>query len=750
MAEPKAKLAQLLSKGLIAIIIAAALFFMAVLALYFLLGEERRVGASMERKKVAIENAQAALTCLRDIETSHRGFVITGYEDYLAPQVGASEKLKATLARLEEYFANDPAELNRVRELRSMADKKLAYSQTLIELRRQNQRAALDMVKGGEGKLLMDRSRQLEGEIVQCESNALDEMESERKNLVQSTNVSVFVLALTATAILAWLFIAVKQHLEARTADELKLKEALSHRTTELKASNEALLEQERLFRLVFDTMPQIAWSARPDGYVEYYNQTYYTFTGESPESVAGWGWEKVLDPAQLPEVKGLWLRALELGTAFEVQFRLRRNDGQYRWFAGRANPILNEQGKVFRWVGIGTDIEEERKAAERLEAQVEARSRELKLSELRFQGIFDNTFQFTGLMSPDGIVQEANETALKFIGAKRDQVVGRALVDTPWFNTSRGEQEKLKDAVALAARGEFVRYEAQITGLKEEITVDFSLKPLRDEKGDVIMLIYEGRDISALIAAKKELERTASLLERSNKDLQQFAYVASHDLQEPLRTVTSFCDLLSRRSQGRLDSDGEKFLQIIIENTERMKQMVKDLLAYARVEQQGNPLAITPLTVPLQQAIESLSTAIGENNVSINYKDLPTVLGDKTQLSALFQNLISNSIKFGREKVEIEITAAKPDGQRELWQISFKDNGIGFNMNYAEKIFIIFQRLHSRTKYSGTGIGLAVCKRIVERHGGKIWAESEPGQGATFHFTLMPADRESGDSIFT
>jgi light-regulated signal transduction histidine kinase (bacteriophytochrome) len=230
-------------------------------------------------------------------------------------------------------------------------------------------------------------------------------------------------------------------------------------------------------------------------------------------------------------------------------------------------------------------------------------------------------------------------------------------------------------------------------------------------------------------------MQELARELARSNQDLQQFAYVASHDLQEPLRTVSSFCDLLEKKATGKLDDSSEKYLRHIVDGTERMQVMVNALLAYAKVESQGKPLSPVKLSDSLNQALSSLSKLIDDSGAHIDAGDLPEVLGDSTQLSIVFQNLISNAIKYrSSDVIRVRIYAEKFD---KVCRISVSDNGIGMDMKFAEKIFVIFQRLHSRSKYPGAGIGLAICKRIIERHGGEISVQSSLNNGSTFIFTL-------------
>jgi PAS domain S-box-containing protein len=240
---------------------------------------------------------------------------------------------------------------------------------------------------------------------------------------------------------------------------------------------------------------------------------------------------------------------------------------------------------------------------------------------------------------------------------------------------------------------------------------------------------------------AEERLEHYAKELERSNRELQQFAYVASHDLQEPLRMVASYLQLLERRYAGKLDQDADDFIAYAVDGATRMHMLINDLLAYSRVSTRAQPFEPAVCSDILQHALSNLSIAIEEREATITYDDLPTLEGDATQLTQVFQNLIGNAIKFHRVGVPpcIHVSVERQNAD---WRFSISDNGIGIAPEHTERIFLIFQRLHAREEYPGTGIGLAVCKKIVERHGGRIWVTSEPGKGSTFYFTVPARER--------
>lgn len=272
---------------------------------------------------------------------------------------------------------------------------------------------------------------------------------------------------------------------------------------------------------------------------------------------------------------------------------------------------------------------------------------------------------------------------------------------------------------------------------------------PWRDDAGRIIGTFGITYDVTALKRAEEKLveerdllrqtiqeaRKTATELARSNAELEQFAYVASHDLQEPLRAVASCVQLLKKRYEGKLDERAEEFITHAVDGTKRMQSLIMDLLAYSRVSTHAHAFERVECEAVLEEALANLTVAIGESGAVVAHDPLPVVQADGAQLAQLFQNLIGNALKFRADRRPEIRLAVRPavDG----WLFSVADNGIGIEAQYFERVFRVFQRLHTRTRYPGTGIGLAICKKIVERHGGRIWIESQPEQGSTFYFTL-------------
>jgi light-regulated signal transduction histidine kinase (bacteriophytochrome) len=266
-------------------------------------------------------------------------------------------------------------------------------------------------------------------------------------------------------------------------------------------------------------------------------------------------------------------------------------------------------------------------------------------------------------------------------------------------------------------------------------VPVEVTAFLVRDAEGQPQGLAAIVSDITERKNAEESRQRSLEELKRSNAELEEFAYVASHDLQEPLRAISGCVQVLQRRYKEHLDSRADDLITHAVEGAQRMQNLINDLLAYSRVGTRGKPFEAVDCNKVVAAVLRSLRTRMEDTGAKVNCGELPTVVADESQLSQVFQNLLINAMKFrGEQPPEICLEATLLDNE---WEFAVRDNGIGIEPQYFERIFVMFQRLHTRTEYSGTGIGLAICKKIIERHGGRIWVESQSGQGTTFHFTI-------------
>ncbi|MDX1284000.1 MAG: ATP-binding protein, partial [Draconibacterium sp.] len=368
------------------------------------------------------------------------------------------------------------------------------------------------------------------------------------------------------------------------------------------------------------------------------------------------------------------------------------------------------------------TDITVQKKAEE-----------EVKASQSLYQSLVDTLPLNIYRIDKEGRVTFANKTYLKTEKVALKDLLGKT--------THERNPKELADKY-VADDERVMREKTIIHDVEEHVLPDYSKQfvevikfPIFDANGEVDGVQGVYWDVTDKMEADKILQETLAKLEDSNQELEQFAYVASHDLQEPLRKVKNYTELLERRYIEQLDDKAKRYMDIVTSGATRMEILIQDLLSLSRVVTRGKEFTTVDMNKVVASATDILELKIIEEKAEIKVDELPVIKGDEGQLVQLFQNLIGNAVKFRGETdpvVEVKVQSVK-----DRWMISISDNGIGFDEQFAERIFVVFQRLHTRTEYQGTGIGLAVCKKIVERHGGKIWAESKQEEGATFNFTI-------------
>jgi len=412
---------------------------------------------------------------------------------------------------------------------------------------------------------------------------------------------------------------------------------------------------------------------------------------------------------------------AQQIGTGIELVGR--RKDGSAFPIELMLSPLGSAEGILVTAAIRDISV---RKAAEAHLAQTEERHR----------GLLEAAPDAMVMVNEGGQIVLLNLQAEKQFGYHRDELVGQKVQKIiPEGQIGR----LLSDGRCSLEDGRMPEMGTgiELTGRRKngsDFPIEIILGPLESAEGTLTTAAI--RDITTRRAAEAHLLQKMDELNRSNEELGQFAYIASHDLQEPLRMVASYTQLLSRRYKGKLDSDADEFIAFAVDGANRMQRLIQDLLAYSRVGTKGKDLLETSSEDALEQALINLRGAIEENGALITHDALPPVLADEMQLIQLFQNLVGNALKYqGPGTPRVHISAENTDGKK--WMFSVRDNGLGIDPQYFEKIFGMFQRLHKREEFAGTGIGLAICKKIVERHGGSISVDSELGEGSTFHFVL-------------
>ncbi len=486
-----------------------------------------------------------------------------------------------------------------------------------------------------------------------------------------------------------------------------------------------------------------------PDGTISDVNAATVAATGYTREELIGTDFSRYFtDPEK---AKAGYEAVFREGSVTDYELSIRHRKGRVTPVLYNATVYRDESGGIAGVFAAARDVTE-RKRAEEAIRQANAYNRSL----------IEASLDPLVTINPDGTISDVNEATVRVTGVSREGLIGTD------FSRYFTEPEKATAGYEKVFRdGSVTDYGLEIRHTDGRvIPVLYNATVYRDEAGKITGVFAAARDITerkraedALLRANRELddrvkERTVELQEantllekksnelaRSNLELQQFAYIASHDLQEPLRAISGFTELLEKRYKGQIDERADTYINFIIDGTKQMNQVIFDLLEYSRVQTKAHEFGLIDTTISLKQALRNLRASIKEKDAIITADPLPELSADGIQITQIFQNLIGNALKFQKPGTVPEIRIAAQD-RGDSWLFSVTDNGIGIDPRYTERIFKIFQRLHAKGEYAGTGIGLAICKRIVERHGGDITVRSEPGVGSTFEFTL-PKHRE-------
>ena len=486
---------------------------------------------------------------------------------------------------------------------------------------------------------------------------------------------------------------------------------------TERKQAETELIESEKRFSTAFFASP-VSQSiiARETSEVLAVNDACCRLFGYSPEELIGRSTTSL----------GLWENPADRLAAVEELQRtghLTAREATVRVRSGEIHTVIVAIEPI-SWKGMPCFISSlfditDRKIAER----------QLQENERKYRELVQNANSAIIRWKSDGTIVFFNEFAQAFFGYRPEEIIGQPVgILVPQTDSTGGDLSTLVQSIVDHPE-QFVNVvNENICSDGRRVWMAWTNKPIYDEHGRAAEILAVGLDIT-------ERKRMEDELLRSNAELEQFAYVASHDLQEPLRTVSGMVQLLQQRYQGKLDERADEYIGHAVDGSNRMQQLINDLLDFSRVERKGNPFKTTDMNHILQMALASLHVAIAESGAQITSDPLPTVMADAGQLTQVLQNLIGNAIKFrGEEPLKVHVGAEKIENG---WQFAVRDNGIGIDPQYFERVFLIFQRLHTRSKYPGTGIGLALCKKIIERHGGRMWIQSEVKHGATFFFTI-------------
>jgi len=481
----------------------------------------------------------------------------------------------------------------------------------------------------------------------------------------------------------------------------------------------------------VVDSAGDAILSKSLEGSIRTWNKAAEMLYGYTAVEVVGRPISLLVPEDRVGEVR-LLLDQIKLGRPIDHYETVRvTKDGRHVPVSLTITPIHDADGKILGAATIARDMSVLKDAEKHL-AQME----------VRYHALLEAAPDAMVVVNQGGEIVLLNVQAEKRFGYHRDELLGQKVTSIiPEGFAERLLADDLRSAEDALAQQ--IDSGIELNGRRRdgsEFPIEIMLSPLESPEG--VLVTAAIRDITARRTAEARLLQNVRELHRSNEELAQFAYIASHDLQEPLRMVASYTELLSRRYKGKLDAEADDFIAFAVDGASRMQRLIQDLLSYSRVEGKGRDPLEASSEDALHQALDNLGGAVEESGAVMTHDPLPTVLADKVQLIQVFQNLVGNAIKYRRAEVpRVHISAAK-DGEKN-WVFSVQDNGLGIDSEYFERIFGLFQRLHKRDELAGTGIGLAICKKIVEQHGGSMWVKSQPGEGSTFCFVLEGSGRK-------
>jgi PAS domain S-box-containing protein len=665
---------------------------------------------SVRHTHEVIENLQDLLISMQRVESGYRRFALTGSEIYSESFHADMLRWQQDLTTLRSLTEDNPAQQRQFTAIDRLANQKFEFGEKVISLRRtKGLEAAADSIRSGPGQRIMEGFQVVVRGLQDEELRLLVLRNADAQRRLGQTKIVLIlgtVLFLLIAAAAGW---SVQRDSSGRGLTE------------------EALRDSEERYRMLLDGVQDYAiFMLDPQGQVVSWNAGAERIKRYTAEQIIGHNFSCFFPPEDIERGRPQEVLRMTAASGRHEEEGMRvRKDGSRFLARVTLTTLRDANGNLRGFSEISRDLSES------------------KESGAKYRGLLEAAPDAMVVVNQGGEIVLLNVQAEKQFGYRRDELVGQKVKNI----IPGGFAERLiadGTRTAADALAQQIGTGIELNGRRKngsEFPIEIMLSPLESAEG--ILVTAAIRDITRRKEDEAHLLQKVEELNRSNEELGQFAYIASHDLQEPLRMVASYTQLLSRRYKGKLDSDADEFISFAVDGASRMQRLIQDLLTYSRVGTKGMELLDISSEAALQQALINLRGAIEESGALVTHDPLPTVPADEMQLIQLFQNLVGNAIKYQNPGIpRVHISAARNGGKK--WIFSVKDNGLGIDPQYFEKIFGVFQRLHKREEFAGTGIGLAICKKIVEGHGGSISVESQLGRGSTFRFALAGSERKS------
>ena len=739
-----------LEKKIIFFFLLAAIALVSVLVIFYYNTQKIKSTSDLvEHTQEVLRKSDDVLMDVLNIETGSRGYSLTGNELYLDPYNNAIITTNSNIEKLALLTKDNPNQQSRMDSLKKVVEERLAFTKNSIAARKQNRlNDSEKIMSDGNGKILTDKIRSI---IADINSEEFRLLEQRKKTVEKDTqNFALIFLALFTIIliILITVYVIITSNLrvrkkaedelhqlnkelvfkneekEKRAAELIIANKELSFQNEEkekraieliiankeLKKAEQAIKKSEEKYRSLIEQASDAIFIYNAEGKFLDVNERACTMLDYTKEQLCTMKPSDLFTADELSQ-KPIMQKELLRGERTSVERNILRSNGSLIPVDITAKMLSDG-----RTMAIVRDISE-RKQAEQA----------IKESEEKYRTLVEQASDAILITDTAGQFITVNTSACKLSQYSEKELLEMTIYD---FAITEDLQKNPFHFDELKQGKTVINERAMKRNNGIGLNVETTSKLLPDGR----LLIFV-RDISERKKTEEALEKRAAELLASNTELEHFAYVASHDLQEPLRMVISFMNLLEKRMDGQLDETNKQYIHFAVDGAKRMKTLIQDLLLYSRVGTNKENFTATDLNEVMQYVNNLLKENIKKTRAEITVKPMPVISANKPLISQLFVNLVSNALKYhGDKEPEIEVGCTEEPGK---WIFYVKDNGIGIDPKYFDKIFIMFQRLHNKNEYSGTGIGLAICKKIVETHKGKIWVESEAGKGSTFYFSL-------------